>query len=308
MSATRRATHPQTGEFGEPALGYTTHMSDDEQHEAKTIDYPGRTAGMPDQPRDEMRDYRGRDLLAGRKALVTGGDSGIGRAVAVAFAKEGADVAIAYLEEDDDARRTVELIEEQGRSGRAYPGDLADQSHCADVVQRTVDDLGGLDLLVNNVAFQSPVDDFLDLEPDQWRRTFDVNIDSFFHVTRAAVPHLTGGGAIINTGSINGLRGNKQLIDYSATKGAVIALTYSLAQALLERKIRVNCVAPGPVWTPLIPATMPADKVADFGAQVPMKRAAQPDEIAPSYVFFASDQLSSYYTGEVLAPIGGETG
>ncbi len=307
MSATRRATHPQTGEFGEPALGYTTHMSDDEQHEAKTIDYPGRTAGMPDQPRDEMRDYRGRDLLAGRKALVTGGDSGIGRAVAVAFAKEGADVAIAYLEEDDDARRTVELIEEQGRSGRAYPGDLADQSHCADVVQRTVDDLGGLDLLVNNVAFQSPVDDFLDLEPDQWRRTFDVNIDSFFHVTRAAVPHLTGGGAIINTGSINGLRGNKQLIDYSATKGAVIALTYSLAQALLERKIRVNCVAPGPVWTPLIPATMPADKVADFGAQVPMKRAAQPDEIAPSYVFFASDQLSSYYTGEVLAPIGGET-
>lgn len=307
MSATRRATHPQTGEFGEPALGYTTHMSDDEQHEAKTIDYPGRTADMPDQPRDEMRDYRGRDLLAGRKALVTGGDSGIGRAVAVAFAKEGADVAIAYLEEDDDARRTVELIEEQGRSGRAYPGDLADQSHCADVVRRTVDDLGGLDLLVNNVAFQSPVDDFLDLEPDQWRRTFDVNIDSFFHVTRAAVPHLTGGGAIINTGSINGLRGNKQLIDYSATKGAVIALTYSLAQALLERKIRVNCVAPGPVWTPLIPATMPADKVADFGAQVPMKRAAQPDEIAPSYVFFASDQLSSYYTGEVLAPIGGET-
>ncbi|STQ66432.1 General stress protein 39 [Gordonia bronchialis] len=307
MSATRRATHPQTGEFGEPALGYTTHMSDDEQHEAKTIDYPGRTADMPDQPRDEMRDYRGRDLLAGRKALVTGGDSGIGRAVAVAFAKEGADVAIAYLEEDDDARRTVELIEEQGRSGRAYPGDLADQSHCADVVRRTVDDLGGLDLLVNNVAFQSPVDDFLDLEPDQWRRTFDVNIDSFFHVTRAAVPHLTGGGAIINTGSINGLRGNKQLIDYSATKGAVIALTYSLAQALLERKIRVNCVAPGPVWTPLIPATMPADKVADFGAQVPMKRAAQPDQIAPSYVFFASDQLSSYYTGEVLAPIGGET-
>lgn len=307
MSATRRATHPQTGEFGEPALGYTTHMSDDEQHEAKTIDYPGRTADMPDQPRDEMRDYRGRDLLAGRKALVTGGDSGIGRAVAVAFAKEGADVAIAYLEEDDDARRTVELIEEQGRSGRAYTGDLADQSHCADVVRRTVDDLGGLDLLVNNVAFQSPVDDFLDLEPDQWRRTFDVNIDSFFHVTRAAVPHLTGGGAIINTGSINGLRGNKQLIDYSATKGAVIALTYSLAQALLERKIRVNCVAPGPVWTPLIPATMPADKVADFGAQVPMKRAAQPDQIAPSYVFFASDQLSSYYTGEVLAPIGGET-
>lgn len=282
-------------------------MNKDKPHAPETIEYPGRTAEMPDRPADEMSEYRGRDLLAGKVALVTGGDSGIGRAVAVAFAKEGADVAIAYLEESDDAHRTAALVEAEGRRAVTYAGDLADPQHCTGVVARTVGDLGDLDILVNNVAFQSPVDDFMELEAEQWRRTFDVNIDSFFHTTRAAVPHLTGGGAIINTGSINGLRGNKQLIDYSATKGAVIALTYSLAQALVERRIRVNCVAPGPVWTPLIPATMPGDKVADFGTQVPFGRAAQPDEIAPSYVFFAAEQLSSYYSGEVLAPIGGET-
>lgn len=269
--------------------------------------YPGRTADMPDRPRDEMRDYRGRGLLDGKKALITGGDSGIGRAVAVAFAKEGADVAFAYLSERDDADHTLGLLEEQGHEARAYIGDLADPHHCAEVVAQTVIDFGDLDVLVNNVAFQSPVDDFLDLEPAQWRHTFDVNIDSFFHTTRAAVPHLTGGGAIINTGSINGLRGNKQLIDYAASKGAVIALTYSLAKTLMERQIRVNCVAPGPVWTPLIPSTMPAEQVEHFGEQAPYGRAADPDEIAPSYVFFASDQLSSYYSGEVLAPIGGET-
>nr|WP_240524023.1 SDR family oxidoreductase [Gordonia polyisoprenivorans] len=276
-------------------------------HTPKTIEHPGHTADMAEKPRDEMADYVGRDLLSGKKALITGGDSGIGRAVAVAFAKEGADVAIAYLSERDDARHTVELVEAQDRVAREYIGDLADPEHCAEVVARTADELGGLDILVNNAAFQSPVEDFLDLTAAQWRHTFDVNIDSFFHTTRAAVPHLTGGGVIINTGSINGLRGNKELIDYAATKGAVIALTYSLAQALLERRIRVNCVAPGPVWTPLIPATMPEQKVAHFGEQTPYGRAAQPDEIAPSYVFFAAEQLSSYYTGEVLAPLGGET-
>ncbi|WP_431309154.1 SDR family oxidoreductase [Gordonia prachuapensis] len=262
---------------------------------------------MSERPRDEMRDYEGRGLLAGKKALVTGGDSGIGRAVAVAFAKEGADVAIAFLEETDDARHTVQLIEAEGRTARSFVGDLGDPEHCADVVARTADELGGLNMLVNNIAYQQPVDDFLELSPSQWRRTFDVNIDSFFHTIRAAVPHLTGGGAIINTGSINGLRGNKQLIDYSATKGAVTALTYSLAQSLLERQIRVNCVAPGPVWTPLIPATLPADQGEGFGRQTPYGRPAQPDEIAPSYVFFAAELLSSYYTGEVLAPLGGET-
>jgi len=272
-----------------------------------TIDYPGHTAAMSDEPRDEMRDYVGRELLAGRRALVTGGDSGIGRAVAVAFAKEGADVAIAYLSEHDDAAHTVGLIEREGRRAFSLPGDLADAGHCRDVVAEAATSLGGLDLLVNNVAFQNPVDDFADLSDDQWRRTFAVNIDSFFHVTKAALTHMPSGGAIVNTASINGLRGNKTLIDYSATKGAVIALTYSLAQSLQDRGIRVNCVAPGPVWTPLIPATMPEEKVESFGGQVPMDRAAQPDEIAPSYVFFASGRMSSYYSGEVLAPIGGET-
>jgi NAD(P)-dependent dehydrogenase (short-subunit alcohol dehydrogenase family) len=276
---------------------------DDDQ----TIPYPGHTDAMSEQPKDSMRDYVGRGLLEGRRALITGGDSGIGRAVAAAFAKEGADVAIAYLSEDDDARRTVELVEAEGRRGVAYRRDLADRNACTDVVERTVADLGGLEILVNNVAYQAPVDDLSELTDEQWSRTFAVNIDSCFHTTRAALDHLTPGGAIINTGSVNGLRGNKTLIDYSATKGAVHAFTMSLAQALMDRQIRVNCVAPGPVWTPLIPATLQADQVETFGEQAPMGRAAQPDEIAPSYVFFAAPQLSSYYTGEVLAPIGGET-
>ncbi|GAA4669000.1 SDR family oxidoreductase [Gordonia humi] len=282
-------------------------MSTEKNPNDPTIDYPGETSEMSDQPRDTMRDYVGRGLLEGRCALVTGGDSGIGRAVAIAFAKEGADVAIAYLSEEEDARRTTDLVRDQGRRAAAYRADLADRSACVDVVERTVGDLGGLDILVNNVAYQAPVDDLSELTDEQWSRTFAVNIDSCFHTTRAALDHLTPGGTIINTGSVNGLRGNKTLIDYSATKGAVHAFTMSLAQALMDRRIRVNCVAPGPVWTPLIPATLPADEVKDFGEQAPMGRAAQPDEIAPSYVFFAAPQLSSYYTGEVLAPIGGET-
>ncbi|MFL6088197.1 MAG: SDR family oxidoreductase [Mycobacterium sp.] len=271
------------------------------------IPYPGHTSEMEDRPRDEMRDYTGRDLLAGKRALITGGDSGIGRAAAVAFAKEGADVAIAYLEENDDAAHTASLVEEAGRRCVLLPGDLAEAEQCRSVVARTADTLGGLDILVNNVAYQNPTEKFTDITDEQWRRTFAVNIDSFFHVTKAALEHIPDGGAIINTGSINGLRGNKTLIDYSSTKGAVLALTYSLAQSLSERRIRVNCVAPGPVWTPLIPATMDADRVDSFGGHTPFGRAAQPDEIAPSYVFFAAAQLSSYYSGEVLAPIGGET-
>ncbi|HEY5857913.1 MAG TPA: SDR family oxidoreductase [Aldersonia sp.] len=284
-------------------------MSDqsEQQRPAHTIEYPGRTEDMAEQPRDEMRDYRGRGLLAGKKALITGGDSGIGRAVAIAFAKEGADIAIAYLEEDEDARHTGELVQAEGRRCATYRADLAMAGNCRNVVRRAVADLGGLDILVNNVAYQNPVDDFAELSEDQWRHTFAVNIDSFFHTSRAAVEHLTGGGCIINTSSVNGLRGNKSLIDYAATKGAVNALTYSLAQALQERGIRVNAVAPGPVGTPLIPATMDEEKVASFGEQAPFGRPAQPDEIAPSYVFFASGTMSSYYSGEVLAPIGGET-
>ncbi len=279
------------------------------EHPDRTIGYPGGTGEMAERPRDEMRDYQGSGLLRGRRALITGGDSGIGRAVAVAFAKEGADVAIAYLsrDEDDDAAHTVSLIEEQGVQALSVRADLAEPENCGHVVERTVAAFGTLDILVNNVAYQSPVDDFAALNPAQWAHTFAVNVDSYYLTSLAALAYLTPGGAIVNTGSINGLRGNKQLIDYAASKGAVHVLTYSLAKALMDRKIRVNCVAPGPVWTPLIPATLPADQVGEFGSQAPYGRAAEPDEIAPSYVFLAADRLSSYYSGQVLAPIGGET-
>lgn len=270
-------------------------------------DPPGQTSVMRPQPADEMSGYVGRGLLEGKVALVTGGDSGIGRAVCVAFAKEGADIALAYLSEDADAKHTAELVRGLGRRCLTMAGDLADAWHCKHVVDQAIEKLARLDVLVNNVATQQPVNGLEELSDEQWLRTFDVNIHSYFWMTKAALPHLRAGSSIINTGSVNGLRGNKSLIDYAATKGAIHALTYSLAQTLLDRGIRVNCVAPGPVWTPLIPSTMPADKVESFGKQAPMGRAADPDEIAPSYVFFAANQLSSYYTGEVLAPIGGET-
>lgn len=270
-------------------------------------DPPGGTGGLDPQPRDEMRGWVGRDLLAGKAALVTGGDSGIGRAVCAAFAKEGADVALAYLSEDGDAEHTASLVREQGRRCLTLRGDLGEAGHCADVVDRTVRELGRLDVVVNNIATQEPYDGLEEITDEQWLRTFDVNVHSFFRVTKAALPHLGNGSAVINTGSVNGLRGNKSLLDYSATKGAVQSLTYSLAQSLIGRGIRVNCVAPGPVWTPLIPATMPEEKVEGFGEQAPIGRAADPDELAPSYVFFAAERLSSYYTGEVLAPTGGET-
>ncbi|TMR10123.1 SDR family oxidoreductase [Nonomuraea turkmeniaca] len=269
--------------------------------------YPGQTGEMSPEPRDEMRDYEGRGLLKDKRALITGGDSGIGRAVAVAFAKEGADVAIAYLTEHEDAAHTRKLVEETGRRCVLLPGDLGDRDHCGAVVAQTVSELGGLDVLVNNVAYQAPVNALEELTDEQWERTFAVNIHSYYRVTKAALPYLREGSAIINTSSINGLRGNKSLIDYAATKGAINAFTYSMAQNLVERGIRVNAVAPGPVWTPLIPATMPEEKVEKFGEHVPMGRPADPDEIAPSYVFFAAQRLSSYYTGEVLAPVGGET-
>jgi NAD(P)-dependent dehydrogenase (short-subunit alcohol dehydrogenase family) len=269
-------------------------------------EYPGSTSDMTPRPQDEMAGYEGRGLLDGRRALVTGADSGIGRAVAAAFAKEGADVAVSYLEEHDDARRTAELIEAAGRRAVLLPGDLSGRETCDRVVDETVEKLGGLDVLVNNVAFQSPVESLEEITDEQLERTFRTNIFSYIWVTRRALQHMPSGSSIVNTGSVNGLRGNRSLIDYAATKGAVHTFTYSMAQALADRKIRVNCVAPGPVWTPLIPATMPEEKVENFGSQVPFGRAAQPDEIAPAYVFFASE-LSSYSTGEVLGALGGET-
>lgn len=262
---------------------------------------------MDPHPRDEMRDYVGRGLLEEKIALVTGGDSGIGRAVAIAFAKEGADVAISYLSEHDDAEHTAALIRQAGRRCTLLPADLSKEDECRRVVQEVAREYGELDILVNNVAYQNPCHTLEEISSEQWERTFATNIHSYFWVTKEALGLLPDGGVIINTSSVNGLRGNKDLIDYSASKGAINAFTYALAQALAERGIRVNAIAPGPVWTPLIPATMPPEEVESFGRDNPLGRAAHPDEIAPSYVFFAADLMSSYYTGEILAPIGGET-
>ncbi|MGI8329712.1 SDR family oxidoreductase [Actinomadura scrupuli] len=273
---------------------------------AQSQEYPGRTGEMTPEPQDEMRDYTGRGLLEGRRALVTGGDSGIGRAVSVAFAKEGADVAITYLSEDSDAQHTAKLVEQEGRRCLSLGGDLAEERHCREVVAHAAREFGGLDLLVLHHGTQEPVKDLREIGTDQLRRTFDVNVLSMFWLVQAALDHLGEGSSIILTGSINGLRGNKSLIDYAASKAAVMNFAQSLAQHLMERRIRVNCVAPGPVWTPLIPATFDEEKVEKFGGQAPMGRAAQPDEIAPSYVFLAADRLSSYYTGQNLVPAGGE--
>jgi NAD(P)-dependent dehydrogenase (short-subunit alcohol dehydrogenase family) len=273
---------------------------------AQSQEYPGVTGEMTPQPRDEMRGYRGSGLLAGARALVTGGDSGIGRAVSVAFAKEGADVAIAYLEEETDARHTASLVEAEGRACHAFGGDLGNEDHCRKVVRDAGTALGGLDVLVLHHGTQQPVQDVREISSAQLRRTVEVNLLSLFWCVQEALEFLSEGSAIVITGSINGLRGNPGLIDYAATKAGAMNLAQSLAASLMDRGIRVNSVAPGPVWTPLIPATFDAEKVKDFGEQAPMGRAAQPDEIAPSYVFFASGRTSSYYTGQTLVPAGGE--
>ncbi len=268
---------------------------------------PGIEAEMTPRPIAEDQQYRGSGKLQGKVALITGGDSGIGRAVAIMYAREGADVAIVYLNEHEDAEETKRLVEKEGRRCHLIAGDIGSEQFCQQAVQQTVGQLGKLDILVNNAAEQHPQDSIEQISAEQLERTFRTNIFAMFYLTKAALPHLGEGSAIINTGSVNGLRGNKTLIDYSASKGGIHVLTMALAQALVDRKIRVNCVAPGPVWTPLIPATMGGQKAAKFGQQTPMNEAAQPDEIAPSYVFFAAERLSSYYSGEVLAPIGGET-
>lgn len=276
------------------------------QPPAQSQPHPGRTEPMEPQPRDEMRDYEGRGLLAGKRALITGGDSGIGRAVAVAFAKEGADVVFGYLSEDREAQRTVGLVQEQGQNAVGVRGDLADESHCAHLAQRAVDEMGGIDILVEHAATQTPVEKFTDLSTEQLRRTFEVNVMGVFWTVREALKHMPDEGSIVITGSINGLRGNPVLIDYASSKSAVMNLSISLSRMLVDRGIRVNCVAPGPVWTPLIPSTLGERGAENFGDHSPMGRAANPDEIAPSYVFFASSHLSSFYTGETLTPTGGE--
>jgi NAD(P)-dependent dehydrogenase (short-subunit alcohol dehydrogenase family) len=282
-------------------------MSDEQEFPPQQQERPGQEGEMEPEPQDEMRGYTGTGKLDGKVALVTGGDSGIGRAVCAAFAKEGADVAIAYLSEDADAEHTKLLVEAEGRRAITLRCDVQNEDEARGIVRDTVEQLGKIDILVNHAGTQTPVDDPGEITSEQFDGTLKTNLYGPWWSTHEALKHMGEGASIINTGSVNGLRGNKELIDYAASKGGIHVLTFSLAQALVDRKIRVNCVAPGPVWSPLIVATFPEDKVKQFGQQVPMQRAAQPDEIAPSYVFFASEQLSSYYTGEVLAPIGGET-
>ena len=271
------------------------------------LEKPGNESELEPQPRYEAPEYRGSGKLEGKVALITGGDSGIGRAVAVLYAREGADVAIVYLSEDEDAEETRRAVEDEGRRAILIPGDVTDSYFCEQAVERTVRELGGLDILVNNAAFQEHVESLEDLTDEQLERTFRTNIFGYFYMARASLRHLDRGDSIINTGSVTGIQGSKQLLDYSATKGAIHAFTKSLAQNVVDRGIRVNCVAPGPVWTPLNPADQDPEKVAEFGKDVPMKRPAQPEEIAPAYVFLASDADSSYVTGIVLQEMGGET-
>jgi NAD(P)-dependent dehydrogenase (short-subunit alcohol dehydrogenase family) len=269
---------------------------------------PGLESKVDPKPKYEAPEYRAAGKLRGKVALVTGGDSGIGRAVAVLFAREGADVAIVYLpQEQSDAEETRGTVEKEGRRALLIPGDLADAEFCRECVERTARELGRLDIVVNNAAFQKNRPSLEELSEEQWDHTFKTNIYAYFRVAKAALAHLKRGGTIINTSSITGLEGSARLLDYSATKGAINAFTKSLAQNLVEKGIRVNAVAPGPVWTPLNPADKPPEKVAQFGAHTPMKRPAQPEEIAPAYVYFASEADSSYVTGEVLTLLGGET-
>jgi NAD(P)-dependent dehydrogenase (short-subunit alcohol dehydrogenase family) len=269
---------------------------------------PGLERDLRPRPQFRATDYRGSGKLDGKVALVTGGDSGIGRAVAVLFAREGADVAIAYLNEHVDARETAKHVEREGRRCLLLPGNICDASFCRGAVQSTVDEFGRLDVLVNNAAFQEHAAKLEELTDEQVELTFRTNILAYMCMARAALPHLHPGSAIINTGSETGLYGSKHLLDYSATKGAIHAFTKSLAANVIERGIRVNAVAPGPVWTPLNPADRPAKDVANFGSQTDMKRPAQPEEIAPAYVFLASPSCSSYITGIVLPILGGVPG
>jgi len=273
----------------------------------QTQEPPGLESAMRPRPRYQAPQYRASGKLTGRVALITGGDSGIGRAVAVLFAREGADVGIAYLPvEEPDAGETQQAVSAEGRRCVRLPGDVTDPSFARAAVERMVGELGRLDILVNNAAYEMQQDGLEQITDEQLDRTFRTNVYGYFYMARAALPHMRRGGCIINTGSITGLRGSEKLIDYAATKGAIHAFTKALAANLVERKIRVNCVAPGPVWTPLIPATKPAADVADHGSDAPMGRPAQPDEIAPLFVFFASESDSGYITGEVVTLAGGE--
>ena len=272
-------------------------------------DKPGIESELDPKPRYRAPRYKGSGKLDGKVALITGGDSGIGRAVAVLYAREGANVAIVYLDvEQSDAEETKRAVEKEGREALLLPGDVCDSAFCRDAIEKTVEMFGRLDILVNNAAYQNRQESIEAITEEQWDQTFRTNIYGYFYMTKAALGHMKRGSAIVNCGSITGLEGNKHLLDYSSTKGAIHAFTKSLAQNLVSKGIRVNCVAPGPVWTPLNPSdNKTPEEVSHFGEDTPMERPAQPEEIAPAFVFFASEADSSYITGEVLTLLGGET-
>jgi NAD(P)-dependent dehydrogenase (short-subunit alcohol dehydrogenase family) len=286
-------------------------MSNEEQRpksediHGQKLPYPAKQSEMNPQPDSDLSNYKAAGKLTGKVALITGADSGIGRAVAIAFALEGADVAILYNENDDDADTTRALVEAKGRRCLVIKSDVRDSEACRAAVKRTVDELGGLNILVNNAAYQMAQQKFEDVTEEQFRRTFETNIFGYFYMAQAALPHLSEGDAIINTGSIVGLVGHPLLVDYTATKGAIHAFTKSLALNLGERGIRVNCVVPGPVWTPNIPATMPIEEVENFGHEVALKRPGQPEELAPAYVLLASSD-GSFMTGSLVEVTGGK--
>jgi NAD(P)-dependent dehydrogenase (short-subunit alcohol dehydrogenase family) len=295
--------------MSEDQYGKTDPVSQEPEPEYpdRSLDHPGLEQDMDLAPDYGVESYRGSGRLEGRKAVITGGDSGIGRAVALAFAREGADVLIAYLpEEEDDARETLRVIEDAGHKAVGVPGDLRDEEHCRAVIDRAAAEFGRIDVLVNNAAYQMSLDDGLEsLTTEQLRRTFETNVYAMFWLSRSAIPHMEAGAAIINTTSIQAYQPSPSLIDYASTKASILNFTRALALELAEKGIRVNAVAPGPIWTPLIPATMPPDKVKSFGADTPLGRAAQPVEVAPAYVFLAS-QESSYITGERIGVTGGK--
>jgi NAD(P)-dependent dehydrogenase (short-subunit alcohol dehydrogenase family) len=275
---------------------------------AQSQEKPGLDSQMDPQPQYKAPTYRGSGKLANKVALITGGDSGIGRSVAVLFAREGAKVAIVYLPaEQSDAEDVKRDVKAEGQEALLIPGDLTEAQFCIDAVEQTVKKFGQLDILVNNAAYQETRESLEEISEEDWDLTFQTNIYGYFRVTKAALQHLKAGSAIINCGSITGFEGNKTLIDYATTKGAIHAFTKSLAQNLADRRIRVNCVAPGPIWTPLQPVSKPAQDVAEHGQDTPMKRPGQPEEVAPAFVFFASEADSSYISGEVLTILGGET-
>jgi NAD(P)-dependent dehydrogenase (short-subunit alcohol dehydrogenase family) len=289
---------PQTGARAYPVPPFA------KQHQSK----PGSEEDLDPQPMYDAPFYKGSGKLEGKVAIVTGGDSGIGRSIAVLYAREGAEVAIVYLSEHEDAEQTRLAIADEGKEALLISGDITSRQFCKQAIAQVVAKFGKLDVLVNNAAFQLHVDKFEDLTEEHFDRTLKTNLYGLYHMCQEAVPHMKEGSAIVNNGSITGLQGNKALLDYSLTKGGIHAFTRSLSTHLLPRGIRVNAVAPGPVWTPLNPADKEAEDVATFGSQTPMKRPAQPEEIAPAFVFLASSQMSSYITGEILPVIGGYSG